>query len=421
MRQFKALLFFSLFAAGAVFVSCSLNSPNLPGLGQGSTGLPPTAFPILEPPQPSDPERPPKPAADPFRAPGDPGNASYRDEIYPFDLQLDTIAYMNCPGEISPENPVYFSFKFGSYYKGLRFSGEFLDHIGRRPTVKETRRALGTSTMANSKGQIYLSYKGNPRNVRNFSNSGRGYGYFFSFFDHVEVINNLIHRGKSLVLGGNRLIETSFPASGRSISQITPLLGKTHVFALTYTKGSKDLPIRKRSGVYYGRTYDVFLRGGSNHNDYMEHIEEVNLLNLRRVGRWRCPEDLRFVIHRHEKTTAWNFDQNEEYFEQEDLLQEGVCVAKPRALRAEHKDLVERVILNRVFTVGESKFWDRHGNLEGTGDLCIVPKHSDHDCYNGAGAGGASPLHIEFDPDEECQVFGGERRCPSYFSICVRD
>ena len=407
--------------------SCAAQSPSIPGFRQGSAGPPgPSLFPP-PPPPPVTGQEPKKegPKADPFSVPRDPGAASYRDEFYPFDLTLDTIAYMNCPLGYPPT--AFFSFKFGSYFQGLRLSESFLDSIaGGDPTVEDVRRALKTSPLVRTRARIHLSPKGDPRKAETFEREN-GYGSFSqSLFDHVEVISSLINRGWSRVLAGNKLIEANFPAKGENIHHITTLLGKTHVFTMTYSRGSNNKPIRKRAGVYYGRTYDVFLRGGADHNNYMEHIDEVDLLTLRRAGRWHCPESLRFVIHRHRSLVDRTWEDNEEYFEQvgDRLSLEGFCQAQPRLLTSNRKDLVERVILNRVFAVGESKAYrygsdDNPEDARATGERCIVPKHHQYRCYDG------EDYHIEFDPDERCYIKGenpkGVRRCPSYLSICVRD
>ena len=429
VRQFfKPLVFCAALPAAAALASCTMGSPSLPQAGRASIGIP-GDIPLQPPPAEQKPgQQQQRPKTDPFSISADPGAASYREEIYPFDLTLDTIAYMNCPSKQAPhpfDATVLFSFKFGSYYEGLKLSDIFLDSLGERPTVEEVQRALKTSTLTRSKAQVYLSFKGEPERPQLFVESGDNfYGFFVTPFDHTEIISNLINRGKSLVLGGNRLIETQFQASGRDISRVTPLLGKSHVFALTYSRGGansspKGRFIKKKTNVYYGQTYDIFLRGGYNHNDYMAHVDETDLLTLRNAGRWHCPESLRFVIHRHDRTIANNYDGSEQYFYENKLSQEGACMANPRVLPARHKDLVERILLNRVFTVGESTFWDINGRLHKTGERCIVPKDIAHDyCYEVENL-----LRVEFDPDEECQLRAEktDKRCPSYFSVCVRD
>jgi len=335
-----------------------------------------------------------------------------RNNYYPFDLIIDTIAFMNCPGQIHSTNYNFFSFKFASYKQGIHLNKQFLNSI--EPyTAQNIKTAIKSSQYVNTRAQISLSPKGNPLNYMSLSeDQNSGLALFNPPFSDTEFINTITTQYQVTKVAGVPF-KANFPIAAYQLTSANMALGNDRVFTLTYNKNQSGYsPISLSPGVFYGRTYSTLLGGGVSSTNHLKQVNEINLSNGKTSGSWTCSPKLRFQIHRHPRYTQLIYQRNTRYFAQENLNREAECRSSGSY---PNKNLLDQVLNKNAFTVGNTYIWGNN-QWNKTKKLCIVPKDIQQSCY----AGGNSTLRIEFQNESDCNPLDSEKRCPSYLSICER-
>ena len=348
----------------------------------------------------------------PSSAPPEQGQS--RNEYYPFDLAIDTIAFMDCQGSLSARNVDFFTFKFASYNKGVSLRQRFLKNIA--PYDHATiNTSIRTSPYLHTKAQISLAAIGDPRNSINASGTQDGYGYFVPPFSNPSFINEITTRHTSRFIADGRPIETVFPMTPDKLSQVTSSFGRSHVFTLTYSNLKNNIPLALTNGVYYGRTYDPILDGGENGKNYLIDIDEKILSTNQKDGNWNCPKSLRALIHRHRSLTQYTYSNNVAYFDENNLTPEAECIESNSIPSRRTRSLLETLLSRNSFIIGETHIFENN-RLVGTGEACVVPRDVRTSCYTKANV-----VRIEFDKDKDCTIFDPDNRCPSYVSVCTRN
>ncbi len=369
---------------------------------------------VYQPPQVNNPLPPNTPLE--FPSQGATIDARQKNLSYPFDLVVDTIAFMDCPGALALQDPNFFAFKFASYFEGIKLSKPFLNNVTPY-TAQEINTQIRNSPHLNTKAQIGFSARGNPESAVALNGTGKFYGFFYPLFSHPAFVDQITTQYKASSIAPNRDLEAIVPITRQHLPTVKSHIGNNYIFTLTYSKNDKK-PIQQKPGIFYGKTYDAFLDGGENGTSYLEKIEERNLsTNEKSEKDWDCPENLRFLIHRHRSLTEYIYSNNTPFFIQKKLTTEGICLESNRIPKQRDRKLLERVLTRSSFTMGETHIFQNE-QFEGTGKACIVPKDTRSNCY----AGIQNMYRIEFDENEKCTHLNGGRGrfCPSYLSVCVK-
>lgn len=422
-----------------VGISCTMSQPNLltppvyPPIIQGSY-----APPIQNPAQPNPNPQPQTPIPNNGQetgpqAPTQPHvRATTRNQIYPFDLQLDTVAYMTCPSTPQGiQSRDLFSFKFASLKHGVSLSPEFLQDISQRKqksskslSSEDIEPFLKQSPYLNTYPQISLSTIDNPLySATQYADIGAS---ALNFNEDIEKMSR--YRNVQTLANGRPFI-AFFPVGGQHISQVINFLRTGYAFHLSYNH--HDLRTDERQILaysvssqpkYYGRTYDLQFKGGRNDQNFISEVKEKYSITQKTEGRWSCRENVRLPIFRHQTfldaihrqpQTAGFFKQDHINLQPEQECHDiGSSEAKQKERRLD-KNLLELIVPS--FNVGEIYFFTWNDTeSKPTGNLCLVPKHAGTRCYS------QSILRVEFENEESCLPNSSTQECPAYFSVCQR-
>ena len=405
MRTFAVI--FSFLSIAFFGFYCSLEEGALlPGGGipNNSIALPPGQQPTL--PGESENSGPKKPGTADIPA------EERTSDILPYQIDFDTVAYMNCTGDAVPNDSVFFTFKFGAYSSGLKLRPEFAETV-RNLSSADKERKLSTSPLINSQAQLSLSKTGSPGNIAQLAQS-RDVVETLAL-NHVSVVNNLVSDGVSYKLGHNASVELGLPYPGNSLFNLLPSLDTNLTVYLTYNSGQSSLPLSPGSGVYYGSYFNFDF---NTNNNYLTRVKEFSLLDSSDRGNWECPDSLRFLVHRDSRFTRDIYKKNREYFHQNDLSIEWECKEDSSVLNSWEQTLFNSLIKNRTFVYGKVRKWtwdpEKKENIDTLIETkCIRPTDHRYSCYE------SKTVRVEFN-EVLCSVQADNTKvCPSYLSICI--
>ena len=115
---------------------------------------------------------------------------------------------------------------------------------------------------------------------------------------------------------------------------------------------------------------------------------------------------MRFSIYRHPDLTLAIYEKNISHFRRENVEAEDVCERNRGILSHQYQQVFDAIFPSQTFFTGTSK---------NTGKPCIQPVDSRHSCYAGTQA-----IRVEFENPEDCSSHNQFKKCPSYFSVCIR-
>lgn len=352
----------------------------------------------------------------PINPPGssDPTTIS-RNQVFPYKINIDAISYMGCP-DPAANDPIFTSFKLGSYNKGLQLTDEFKKSVNRY-TPSQKRTVLRDSPLINSRGQVTISHRGSIQQTIKIQN--QPLINFFPSINNPEVLEELAKNNAVFDLGINNPLEVILPIPGNILQNIISYLTSNYHITLTYNNGSSPpQPLGPGQNQYYGRSYQVsFDRSLS----YMEDIEEYDLLTRKKVSGWSCPDQAKLIILRHEQISERDYLQGKRYFDYYNIPREAVCIEDRQALSQVGKKTVENLLPENLFSVGFVHTWKKDEDeeedtltLEKTDVPCLTTQTAHWSCYSNS-----STVRVEWN-ERDCKVNDLYARCAAYFSFCTK-
>ena len=344
--------------------------------------------------------------------PDDPEEFNY----FPYDLQLDTIAYMSC------ENNNFFTFKAGAYFErsGLRLSEYFL-----RKTNSMSQGALRQLIESSTKYQAFPYFS--------FATSTN----FTSTLTHAQFplrlhrfITDLINTGNTRlrVLSDENNMEARFSYGIHAATYAKGLNGNYRLL-LSYKGGRENKTLHKEGGDWgvdvYGRVYEVQLNRkitSTNLSRYvLSSVSERKLPENLPQTQWICPSALQFEVRRNEN----NAFEAQKMYDVQNAQYKKKYPSLSAALNAE--DANYRIPPDEPLCSSSSgggtalavaravlgNNWDINAN---SNRKCISPKDPTDLCYLGLPDRSRNRLAAA---NQECDATVG-RYCPHFLSICIR-
>ena len=393
-----AQIFFLCLSSCVGLAGCAIDEPILSGLQQASTQ-----------------QKPVTKKSDDLK-PSSPGKAavSRNASPLPYKIDFDTAAFMNCPGDVSPNDPIFFFLKFGAYASGVKLSDDVRKKLSEISSVEKKQKFLESQPLITARAQLSLSSTGYPARIARIGGGGI---VNVMPLHHPQVTKNLSRDGVSYTLADGRLVELEFPYPGGAFAGFPSQLRKFSVY-LTYNKGSDMRPVSPGKGLYHGRLFKPDFS-----EDYMTALTERDLKSDKPAGKWTCPEKLRFAVHREPQFTRNYYTQNRKWFNSKKLTLETECketadiFKSANEKQAEYeKQLVEIVANPDVFFYGRPLQFskDSSGDIQGAllDSRCIASKNFQHSCYG-------QVRRVEFDKSK-CIEGSKDKACPAYLSICIK-
>ena len=342
---------------------------------------------------------------------------------FPYDIQLDTIAYTTCG------NPDEFTLKVGSYFSrsGARLSDYFL-------TEKETRDNASLKALIKSS----TKHVAKPRLV--FARVSKVITQFHRESEQMFDIQLEDYIDELIATGAERLQRLD----GNTIEAIiktnplnpAALWSRNTKLTLSY-KDREGEPIQRApdeaSRNFYGRIYDV---------DFREKLKDRYVLNNVRESKrpvetpqpgWNCPADLQFEIRKHHKQ-AYNaqifYDaQNANYKAQYPSVEAALAAADERHRIPDDEPICPNSNDGgqRLNIVRQILGTDWNINIS---EGCVSPVHSTVRCYSQEHDPGSAVIPVisyrsdctnYLSPGSSLEDKKKSKICPHLLSICVRE
>ena len=350
----------------------------------------------------------------PWPAPGsggDPNSSGSRDQVFPFKINIDTISYMGCP-DPSARDPIFTSFKLGAYNTGLSLTDEFQEKIKQYKTKAQRKIVLRDSVFVNARGQASISRRGDAR--ENLLIQNQPIRNFFPSINNPTALDDLAGDFSADSVGVNNPLEVILPVPGNILQHILSYLASSHHITLTYNNGATPQPLGPGHNQYYGKSYQI---GFDRNLNYMENINEYDLLSGKKGKKWSCLEKSRLVILRHDQISEREYLRGKEYYDSNNMAREAVCIQDRSALSRVGKKNIEDILPENLFVVGFVHTWRTEGEtqtLEETDEVCLTTQTAHWSCYSQS-----NTARLELNK-RDCRVNNLYARCPAYFSFCTR-
>lgn len=355
-----------------------------------------------------------------IRKPDNPTNFNY----FPYDLQLDTIAYMSC------DTSHFFTLKTGSYFNksGLRLSEYFL------------KKKLN-STQLNTLIQKSTKYKATP-----VISAAHKYNFNVEYTELTTPFETLLrlHSTVDLLTNSKKTRLNTYSGDDIEVSIKYPHT-QHNTFANNFNEHTRLLLSYRDSdsNMYYttggepgldiyGRLYKLQFETQNNRNILTDVFEtRLPAKKYKLQKKWSCLDSLNFQIRRHKKNaftaqksydnqtknykSLYNFKQStgeasldgntDIYISNENKINSDEILCPPGDSSGVVFNIVKKVLGN-----------DWNINVE---EKCISLKNSDKACYLITQK--SSPdYRISIDNIEECESNKAVNYCPQYLSICIR-
>ena len=391
-------------------------------------------------------------------APTNSGDVAGRTNELPYDFTPDVISSLTCSGNVNLGSGSQ-SLSVSSRFEGLKLSEDFkkAHNLNDKSPKNEVLHALNQSPLKYATAELAIRFRANLNQIIKTSHPLQSY---FPQFNQNSVFNQLSDNQSVTATRPLRrndvynsvAFRSLLPSlSGASFLQVGPGLAKSYgnyiltvLYAMPSTKpDSSPSLLRNTQGQFYGKSYTIDFNS-SERVDYLSNIYEEDLLNSREGKDWHCPEDLKFMINKNEKSDSSYFNNQAatsyaHLFQSSGRPTEGYCdVNDQRALSRKQKEWLSVEFgsnqNNWPFKVGSTNVW-RNGQYVTLDTACIVIPQSKGACYyNGF-------YRVEFDPDvllvNGCKrlinLSEAEKQdqsnpnsfrysiCPAWFSICYRE
>ena len=385
------------FMLSLLLTGCTVNSPSVPRAPRTP------AYTVTQHPSTAPLGGPETPAPDP--------DIGTRKQVFPFQIDVDSISYMGCP-DPSANDPIFTSFKLGSYSKGVQLTDEFKKELKNyNPSQKVT--VLRDSPLINSRGQVSISNRGDVKNTITIQN--QPIVNYFPSINNSVTLTDLAEKGVSHSIGINNPLEVILPIPGSTLQNILSYLASSYHITLTYNNGSSPQPLGPGRNQYYGRSYQIEFDRSLR---YMKDIDEYDLLTRKRVNKWSCPDKSRLVILRHEQLSERDYLRAKSWHDYYKVTREAVCVEDRSALTRVGKKTLENFLPDNLFAVGYVHTWEKEGEnlkLKKTDTLCLTTLEAYWSCYSNSSTG-----RVEWN-ERDCKVTDPYHKCPAYFSFCTAE
>ena len=337
--------------------------------------------------------------------PDDPEEFNY----FPYDLQLDTIAFMSC------ENNNYFTVKAGSFFSrsGLRLSEYFL----KRQSSGNLKTLIESSTKYKASPHLSIAHK------FDLISTITGSTVFFPVRLN-RVVDELIVSSNSRVNEvGGEFIEAKI-ANGNASALYARAFNGDYRLLLSYVGGQHSSTLHQTGGEVgvdvYGRVYSIRMDEYRDARYTLNSVSEEKRPEASSQTDWVCPDSLRLEIRRHSKNTfksqEWYDKQSEAYKKQYPTLQDALNAPEKHRVPSNESSCSNSNsggVARQVAAAVLNNEWDIN-----IGSKCISPKSSSVFCYNKITSRGY-PFERVAIGDPDC---GASRKayCPHFLSICVR-
>ena len=328
---------------------------------------------------------------------------------FPYDLQLDTIAYMSC------NTKYFFSFKAGAYFErsGVRLSEYFLREQKKGLSSSEMTNLIKSSTKYQAYAQVHFSHRDDFTRIYTFGN------YRNNFLLRLDrMIPDLISSGPRRVNQfENEPISFSLrgPDAGGASQIPNILIRNPFRFVLSYSNGKfiyhkSDEPDIGRD--IYGRTYELeFEKVRSAGRYVLDSVEETRrpMDNPPPQPGWNCPDELKLEIKRH-TDYAYKRQDEKQFLESNnwkiDRLRNDEDLCPNSSSGGAALAIVQKVL--------GTKDWNIN-----IGRRCISLKDTDQLCYVHH-LGQNQPTYDRVDFSQDC-TNSPLNYCPHFVSICTRN
>jgi hypothetical protein len=346
--------------------------------------------------------------------PDDPKEFNY----FPYDLQLDTIAYMGC------ENNNFFTFKAGSYFErsGLRLSEYFLRKKSSM-SQGQLKELIESSTKHQAIPYLSIAYEPNLTSVPGTHPSIVQFPIRLS-----RYITDLINTGNSRLrnIGGDP-IETEISYGLNAVIYARELNKKWRLL-LSYKGGRENKTLHKTGGDWgvdvYGRVYRVSMDEKINarllSRYVISSVSEEKRPQAPPQPDWVCPQSLRFEIRRHpdiayDAQTYYN-QQHSSYKNKYPTLTEALNAEDPvNKIRPDESICVPGSSGGSAYTVARTVLGN--GWNINTSRKCISLKSASNYCYEITRLN--KPDFRLANTNADCSA-KANNYCPRFLSICVR-
>ena len=313
------------------------------------------------------------------------------DTLLPYQINFDTAAFMNCPGDTSSDDSVFFTFKLGAYTSGLKLDPD--------------TDLQDWSSLINAEAQLTLSQTGYPGRIAQIENKAVVETLTLNY---PSVIQNLLRDGVSYKLGSiNNAspveLELPYPG-GTGLLNLLPILNTAVTVYLTYNDGEDTRPLKNINGAIYGRYFNFYFNPKT--ISYLKDIREYDIQDNRSRGQWICPEKFRFAIHRHPILR---------------LSKEWECQEEKSVLSNWERQLFSVLMKDQNFIYGKTVKQMKDSNDTTQDNLlnqkCIRPTNIKHHCYNN---NQDTAKEVMFEKANCVFQEDGTKVCPAYLSICIK-
>ena len=338
---------------------------------------------------------------------------------FPYDIQLDTIAYTTC------HNPDEFTLKTGSYFSrsGARLSDYFLKEKETRDNTS-LKELIKSSTKHSAKPRLVFA-KVSKVLTQSYRDSNKLFNIQLE-----DYIDELITTGAERLrrLDGN-IIETIIKTN-----PLNPAVVWSRNAKLTLSYNDREgKPIQRApdeaSRNFYGRIYDLRFREKLKDRYILTQVRESKRPVETPQPEWSCPEDLQFEIRKHHqqayKAQVFYNAQNADYKTRFRSV-EAALAASDEALRIPDDEPICPNSNNggqRLEIVRQVLGTDWNINIS---QGCVSPVHSTVRCYSPEHDPGPGMISvIAYNRDCNNIIDSRNRRnskvCPHQLSICIRN
>ena len=337
----------------------------------------------------------------------------------PYEINFDVAAYMNCPENIKPKDPIFFTLKLGAYVTGLKLIPDFARTLSE--DSQERLRQLEVSPSIDSQAQLTISKTGFPSQIVKINDEMMLQNTLA--LNAPSVIRNLAKDGISYKLADNKPVEIKWPWPDDSLTQLRLFLDLNIRWTtyLTYKDKKSSTLLGPREGLFYGSRFHF---GFSPDKKYLTEVQSYDLVTDRSHGKWVCPTSLRFLVaHRNNDFIRQMYKTYQQHFDHYNLTssecQSDTINPSPFIQNLLNVLMSDNFTYGTIFTTGRDR---RNPNeYTPTHRRCIHPTTPLPGCYPD------DTIRVEFE-ETNCTADGTMdatgnlkvRVCPAWLSVCIR-
>ena len=332
---------------------------------------------------------------------------------FPYDIQLDTIAYMSC------ESNNYFTFKAGSYFSrsGIRLSEYFLKKTSSMSSGK-LKELIESSTKHKALARLSLAHKTQVTSTLKAKN----------FLTNLHrLIDDLIAAGNTRIreIKGSPL-EAQITDGAKAATYALYLKRDQVRLALTYVGGKNNQTLHKTDGDwgvdFYGRVYALDMNETLEGRYALQSVSEEKRPDAPAQKDWSCPSSLNLEIRRHSKNAfkaqEWYDAQSDTYKRDYPTLDDAFNASNPDFRPPpDETTCADSGSGGAALTVARAVLGNEW-NIN-IGQKCISPSSSSIICYAKIPNRGNVYERVE-SGNSNCNN-STTSYCPHFLSICIRE